>query len=81
MSINLSPSTQALLEERLKSGEYPSADAVIQAALTALDEREASELDEETLDGIDRAEDQIDRGQVYEWTDVRKKLFGKLSDE
>ncbi len=74
MDIALSPETQKLLEEKLKNGGYRSADDVVHAALEALDELEAHGLDEETLDVIDRAEDQIERGEVHDWKNVREQV-------
>ena len=74
MAITLSPATQRLLEEKLKTGGYGSADEVVQAALDALSEREAHGLDEQTLDALDRAEDQVESGDVHDWTDVRDKV-------
>ena len=78
MTISLSPETQKLLEDRLKTGEYGSADAVLHAALEALSELEKHGLDEQTLDAIDHAEDQIDRGEVHDWKDVREQVRAKF---
>jgi putative addiction module CopG family antidote len=74
MTISLSDATQKLLEEKLQSGGYRSADEVVHAALEALNELESRTLDAETLDAIDRAEDQIDRGEVHDWKDVRRQV-------
>jgi Arc/MetJ-type ribon-helix-helix transcriptional regulator len=78
MVIVLSPETQRLLEEKLKSGEYRSPDQLVHAALEALSELEAHGLDEETLQAIDRAEDQIERGDVRHWRDVREQVRGRF---
>ena len=78
MSLSLSPETERLVEEKLKSGGYRSADDVVHAAMQALNELEARGLDEKTLDAIDRAEDQIERGEIYQWADVREKLRAKF---
>ncbi len=78
MNIALSPETEKLLQEKLSSGDYRSADDVVHAALEALNEIEASGLDEATLDAIDRAEDQIERGEVHDWKDVRDKVRAKF---
>ena len=76
--ISLSPETQKLVEEKLKSGAYRSADEVVHAAIEALNELEAHGLDEETLDAIDRAEGQIERGEVHDWKDVREQVRAKF---
>jgi putative addiction module CopG family antidote len=78
MTISLGPETQKLIEARLKTGEYRSADDVVHAAMEALSELEATRLDEPTLDAIDRAEDQIERGQVHDWKDVREQVRTKF---
>jgi putative addiction module CopG family antidote len=74
MTVVLSPETQQLVEQKLRSGAYRSADEVVHAALEALDLVSAGELDEATLDALDRAEDQIDRGEEHDWKDVRQQV-------
>ncbi|HEY8665621.1 MAG TPA: hypothetical protein VIL86_03105 [Tepidisphaeraceae bacterium] len=78
MNIILSPETQRLLDEKLKDGEYPSADDVVRAGLEALDKIKADSLDDGTLDAIDRSEDQIERGDVHDWKDVREQVRAKF---
>ena len=79
--VRLNEQTEKLLEEKVQSGDYGSADEVVRAALLALDEVKSIGLSDEVLDAIDRAEDQIDSGQVHDWKDVRKNVqnmfFGK----
>ena len=79
MAISLSPEVQKLLEERVKNGGYRSADEVVVAALDALNDREALAPDNAVLDAIDEAEDQIDRGDVREWKDVRDEVRAKFT--
>jgi putative addiction module CopG family antidote len=81
MAITLSPETQKLVEEKLKGGAYRSADEVVHAAIEALNELESQGLDEDTLDSIDRAEDQVDRGEVHDWNDVREQVRAKFIGE
>ena len=75
MTISLSGETQKLLDEKLRTGEYRSADEVVLAALEALNALESYSLDDQTLDAIDQAEDQIERGEVHDWKDVREQVF------
>ena len=79
--VRLNEQTEKLLEEKVQSGDYGSADEVVRAALLALDEVKSIGLSDEVLDAIDRAEDQIDSGQVHDWKDVRENVqnmfFGK----
>lgn len=81
MAISLSPETQRLLEAKVKSGAYRSADDVVHAALSALEELESTGLDDEALDAIDRAEDQVESGQVHDWKDVREQVRAKFLGE
>ena len=79
MNISLSPETEKLLEQKLRTGEYRSADDLVHAALDALDR--IPPIDESTLDAIDRAEDQIDRGEVHDWKDVREQVRSKFLEK
>ena len=76
MTITLSSETQKLLEERMKQCGYRSADEAIHAALDALVDEHT--LDDKTLDALDRAEDQIDRGEVHDWKTVREQVRAKF---
>jgi len=72
--ITLNAQTEKLLEARLKSGAFHSADEIVQAALIALDESESHGLDATALDAIDVSEDQIDRGEIHDWNNVREQV-------
>jgi len=76
MTVSLSPETQKLLDEKLQTGQYSSPDEVVRAALEALNE--LGGLDEQTLDAIDRAEEQIERGEVHDLKDVRQRILDKF---
>ena len=78
MTISLSAQTQRLLEEKLRSGEYGSADEVVHAALEALKELQSHSLDDVALDAIDRAEDEIEQGKVQDWKDVREQMRSRF---
>lgn len=78
MTISLSDATQKLLEEELRRGGYRSADEVVNAALGALKELQSHSLDDDALDAIDRAEEQIERGEVHDWADVRERVRAKF---
>jgi Arc/MetJ-type ribon-helix-helix transcriptional regulator len=78
MNVTLRPETQRLLEQRLTMGQYTTPDDVVHAALLALDKLEPLALDDAALDAIDRAEDQIDRGEYNDWKDVREQVRAKF---
>ena len=75
MTIVLSSETQKLLDRKLESGEYGSADEVLHAALKALDWASGGLLDEAALDALDRADAQIERGEEHAWKDVRQQVL------
>lgn len=81
MAIELSAETQSRIEEQLKSGRYSSADELICAAIDALDELDSEGLDKETLEAIDRSNEQIERGEVYDWKDVREQVLKKFLED
>jgi len=74
MNISISRETQKLLEERMQQGGYQSADDVVHAALEAWNEMEMGPLDEKTQDAIDRAEDQIERGEFRDLDEVKDQI-------
>jgi Arc/MetJ-type ribon-helix-helix transcriptional regulator len=78
MELTLAPETRRLIEEKLKQGVYHSADDLICKALAALSEIQ-NELDDETLDALDEAQDAIERGDVHEWEDVKKHIRERLA--
>jgi putative addiction module CopG family antidote len=80
MAISFSPETEKLLEEKLKSGEFQSADEMIRVALQALEEIDMT-LDEETLDAIDRAEEEGERGEGYDLEDVKEYFRAKYPEK
>ncbi len=45
MEITLNPTLQARIEEKLRNGEFSSADALVEQALTAFLESEGDEMD------------------------------------
>ena len=77
MGLSLSPETQQLIEAQMRKGGYNSADDVVRVALELLDQTQCDALDEETLESIDRAEDQIERGEYRSWDEVKAELRAK----
>ena len=77
MNIVLSPETQKLLEERMRSGRFATPDEAVRAALQTLGDVEGDaleDLDTETRAAIDRAEAQGDRDEGRPWEQVRDEL-------
>jgi putative addiction module CopG family antidote len=65
MSIRLSPEAEALVRQLIARGDYDNPDTVVDEALRVLIERDQhAKLKAEIAIGIE----QIERGQVVEWT-------------
>jgi Arc/MetJ-type ribon-helix-helix transcriptional regulator len=81
MTIQLSPETQKLLEEHMRRGGFPTADAALKAALETFGEVEGDaieDLDEETQAAIARAEAQAERGEGRPWDEVKAELQSRF---
>jgi Arc/MetJ-type ribon-helix-helix transcriptional regulator len=79
MQISLTkPDLARFVEDQVKTGHYPSPEAVVEAAITDLRDATDAGLDEETIAAINRAEDQLDRGEGLDFDDfaaaMRKKI-------
>lgn len=65
------------IEEQVKAGRFPSAEALVEAAVSDLRESTA-DLDEQTIDAINRAEQQLDRGEGIDFDQfaagIRRKI-------
>ncbi|MGH2613918.1 MAG: ribbon-helix-helix domain-containing protein [Thermomicrobiales bacterium] len=72
MSITLTPRVEAVIQQKVASGLYASANEVIEAAVLLLDERDRFErLHASLLE----AETQTREGKVVEWTpELRRQL-------
>ncbi len=78
MSITLSPRAAAMVQERLESGRYASADEVIEAAVTLL---EARERFDRLRASLVEAEEQVRQGKTMEWTpELRQRLRDEAAE-
>ncbi|HYO10606.1 MAG TPA: hypothetical protein VER17_16685 [Tepidisphaeraceae bacterium] len=74
------PELEQFLDEQVRAGRFPSRDAAVEAAVQRM-MLEESELDEELLDPIDRAEEQIARGEGPDWKEASAKLRREFLDQ
>ncbi len=72
MQITLKPELEQFVEEQVKAGHYSSVEALVEAALLGM--RENFELDDETIDAINEAEAQADRGEVMTLEECRAHM-------
>lgn len=72
------PSIQKLIDDRISTGEYASAEEVIFAALVSLEQREqARDFSTNDLNGLlDVGIQQIDRGELLDSEDVFREIGG-----
>lgn len=78
MTISLNPELQQFLQSQVDAGNFPTVQAAIEASVRLMQEMDATTLSEETLDAIDEAERQIERGEVYTADEVKRMLSEKL---
>ena len=75
MNIMLRPTTERFIDEQVKAGRYPTAEAVIEAAIAEF--RNEDELDDQTVAAINQAEDQADRGEGTDLDTFRTQFHGR----
>jgi len=73
------PELAKFIDEQVRAGNYPSAEAAVEAAVEQMMlGGEGEELDDETIEAINRAEEQIERGQGIDFkqfaAEMRKKF-------
>ncbi|HUO07621.1 MAG TPA: hypothetical protein VM008_04925 [Phycisphaerae bacterium] len=73
MNFSLRPETQRFIDEQIKTGRFPSPEAVIEAAVAEMRDLDA-ELDDAAVDAINDAEEQADRGEGMELNAFRAHI-------
>jgi Arc/MetJ-type ribon-helix-helix transcriptional regulator len=73
------PDLEKFIGEQVKAGNFPSADAAVEAAIERMRlDSQLGDLDDETAAAINRAEEQLDRGQGIDFqrfaAEMRKKF-------
>ncbi len=73
------PELEKFIADQVQAGHFPSPDAAVEAAVEQMMfERDAIELDQETIAAINRAEAQLDRGEGIDFKQFaaeRRKRF------
>lgn len=75
------PELEKFIDEQVNAGRFPTREAVVEAAVESMMfDVEAAELDDETAAAINRAEEQIKRGEGIDFklfaTEMRRNLTG-----
>jgi Arc/MetJ-type ribon-helix-helix transcriptional regulator len=63
MHISLTRQSRHFIEEQVRSGRFTSPEQVLEEAVNRMMSDEGSELDDQTVEAINLAEAQIDRGE------------------
>lgn len=76
MNIKLAPELEVLVEQKVSSGQYPSAHRVVEVALILLDERDrqTQQLRAEIMLGIE----QLERGEFCDGEEFLQGLLHEL---
>jgi Arc/MetJ-type ribon-helix-helix transcriptional regulator len=72
------PELEKFIDEQVKAGHFPSPEAAIEAAVQQMMLDQMHELDDEAVDAINRADEQIDSGRGIDFkqfaAEMRKKM-------
>ncbi len=75
MNLTLSPEIEERIADQVRSGRYPTPEAVVEAAVAGLTEGAFDRsLDAEDVDALNEAEAQIDRGEGMTLDALRAEL-------
>ena len=73
----INPELQRFIEEQVKSGAFSSPTEVIEAGLARLMLDEEEEMDDEEIAAIEKAEEQIKRGQYRDFSEIAAEIRAK----
>lgn len=80
MTLTLRPEVERFIDEQVKSGQYPTAEAVVEAALADMvNGQQADPLDAEDWAAIAESDAEFDRGEGIDFADLKAdfaKRFG-----
>ena len=77
MNLILSSDIQQFISDQVWSGRFPTAEAVVEAAVTKMRGQDL-DLDEETVAALNEAEDQADRGEGIDLDCYRAQIANRL---
>lgn len=63
MNVTLRPEAQQFIDQQIRAGHFTSPAGVLEAAIDRMMMESELDLDDDTAAAINRAEEQIDRGQ------------------
>jgi putative addiction module CopG family antidote len=78
MNISLKPDARRFIEEQVKAGRFQSAGEVLEEAVSRM-MLDSEDLDDQTAAAINRAEEQIDRGEGMDFDQFAAEIRGRIS--
>ena len=80
MNVQINAELRKFLDDEVNAGRFPSHDAAIEAAIVRMKlDRELDDLDDLTADAINRAEEQIDRGEGVDFHEFAARMRKKFA--
>jgi antitoxin ParD1/3/4 len=78
MQVTLKPELQQFVEEQVRAGRFATVQEALEAAVARLMlDSDGADLDEATMDAIERAEAQLDRGEGIPLEEAFNRLRNK----
>jgi putative addiction module CopG family antidote len=81
MDITLNPESQKFIDDQIRSGRFRSANELLDAAVQRMMLDSDDQLDDAAAAAINRAEDQIDRGEGIDFdkfaAEMRKRIASR----
>jgi Arc/MetJ-type ribon-helix-helix transcriptional regulator len=78
MQLTLPPAIARYVTDCVEAGQYPSAEAMVIAAILDMREVTEDELDDETIDAINEGLDQAERGEGIDFETFRAQWNERL---
>jgi Arc/MetJ-type ribon-helix-helix transcriptional regulator len=78
MNLDLRDDIRRFIEERVRAGQFPTPEAVIEAAIADMRDVEESKLDDQTVTAINEAEAQADRGKGTDLDTFRAEMDRRI---
>ena len=76
----LTPEAQKYIDEQVRAGRFPSAEAVVEAAIWEFRDLESDELTDEAIAAIKEADEEFDRGEGVELGVFRAEMRQWMAD-
>ena len=78
LNVTLKPDAQQFVEQQIRAGHFRSAEEVLDEAVHRM-MIESDEIDDETAAAINRAEEQIDRGEGIDFDEFAAKMRQRIA--